>query len=609
MKLKRKKLSALLEQLEIIKEQAKSFENKFAHQLSLVHSSNLESARNLVHYLALRNQDIRDLQNSLWELGISRLGRAESHVMASIISIENLLKSLLYEDVSETDKPSVSFKKGRKLLKAHTIELFGNKLKGSKVRIMVTFPASAAEDYKLVRKLFKSGMNSARINCAHDNSEVWERMIKSINKAKKQTGRGCKICMDLGGPKLRTGPMRFGPKAIHLTPERDLLGNVTSPAEAWLVPDGFIPETVDDTIFIPVPADFLEKLKAGSEIIFKDTRGKEKKLIAGKKAADRRLVKCYESAYIKTGTEFILAVDNTSVKAGELLPLEESILLKAGDKLIIHKENIQGEPAEYNMAGELIKPAHISCTLPEIFNDVKKGELIILDDGKIEGTISKVDTDNLEIIVTYAKEEGSRLRADKGINLPQSDMTVKGLTPKDKEDLRFIAQHADIVNYSFVNTADDVIDMLEELKQNNAEHLGIIFKIETRKAFENLPAILLTAMQHHPVGVMIARGDLAIECGWDELARIQEEILWICEAAHIPIVWATQVLETMAKKGRPSRAEITDAALAEQAECVMLNKGPFIFEAIEILDIIISSMQEYHYKKAPMLPPLKIIKI
>jgi pyruvate kinase len=608
MKLKKKKLSALLEQLEAIKEQAKSFENKFAPQLSKVHASNADSAKNLIHYLALRNQDIRDLQNALWELGISRLGRAESHVMASIISVENLLKGLLFDDVFETEKPPVSFKKGRKLLKAHTIELFGNKLKGSKVRIMVTFPATAADDYKLVKKLFKSGMNSARINCAHDNAEVWEKMIKSINRAKKLTGRGCKICMDLGGPKLRTGPMRFGPKAVHLTPERDLLGNVTSPAEAWLVPDGFIPEMDEDT-FIPVPADFLRKLKAGSEITFKDTRGKEKKLIAGRKAADRRLARCYESAYIKTGTEFTLTEDGTSVKAGELLPLEESILLKTGDKLIIHKDTIPGEPAEYNTAGGLVKPAHISCTLPEIFNDIKKGELIILDDGKIEGTINKTDKECMEVVITYAKEEGSRLRADKGINLPQSNITVKGLTPKDKEDMKFIAQHADIVNYSFVNTAEDVTDMLEELKQNNAEHLGIILKIETRKAFENLPAILLTAMQHHPVGVMIARGDLAIECGWDELARIQEEILWICEAAHIPIVWATQVLETMAKKGRPSRAEITDAALAEQAECVMLNKGPFIFEAIEILDIIISSMQEYHYKKAPMLPPLKVIKI
>jgi pyruvate kinase len=608
MKIKRKKLTVLLEQLESIKKEAFAFESKYAEHLSNIHPSNAESARNLVHYLALRNQDIRELQNSLWELGISRLGRAESHVMASIISVENLLKSLLYDDEFETEKPFISFKKGRKLLKSHTIDLFGNKLKGSKVRIMVTFPAAAAEDYKLVKNLFKSGMNSARINCAHDTPEVWSKMIKGINRAKKLTGRGCKICMDLGGPKLRTGTMRLGPKAVHLIPERDLLGNVIAPAEAWLVPEGFIPE-MDDDILIPVPADFLKTVKAGNELTFRDTRGKEKKLITGRKAADRRLVKCYESAYIKTGTEFTRLSDGASVKAGELMPLEESILLKAGDKLIIHKDTIPGEPAEYSSSGELIKPAHISCTLPEIFNDIKKGELIILDDGKIEGTINKVEKDNIEVIITYAKEEGSKLKGDKGINLPVSNLTVKGLTSKDKEDLKFICRHADIVNYSFVNSPEDVSDIFNELKANNSEHIGIIFKIETRKAFENLPAILLTAMQHHPVGVMIARGDLAIECGWNELARIQEEILWICEAAHIPIVWATQVLETMAKKGRPSRAEITDAALAEQAECVMLNKGPYIFEAIEILDTIVSSMQEYHYKKAPLLPPLKIVKI
>jgi len=607
MKIKKKKLTVILNQLESIKKEAYSFEIKYAEHLAKIHPSNAESAKNLVHYLALRNQDIRELQNSLWELGISRLGRAESHVMASLISVENLLKALLYDDEFEADKPPISFKRGRKLLKSHTIELFGNKLKGSKVRIMVTFPATAAEDYKLVKKLFKSGMNSARINCAHDTPDVWSKMITSVNRAKKLTGRGCKICMDLGGPKLRTGPMRLGPKAVHLTPERDLLGNVTSPAEAWLVPEGFVPE-LDEKIFIPISIDVFKTIKAGSELVFRDTRGKEKKLITGRKIGDKRLVKCYESAYIKTGTEFILA-DGVSIRAGELLPLEESILLKEGDKLIIHKDSSPGEPAEYNPAGELIKPAHISCTLPEIFKDVKKGELIILDDGKIEGTINKVDKDSIEVLITYAKEEGSKLKGDKGINLPVSNLTIKGLTPKDKEDLKFICKHADIVNYSFVNTPEDVTNIFEELKLNNAEQLGIIFKIETRKAFENLPAILLTAMQHHPVGVMIARGDLAIECGWNELARIQEEILWICEAAHIPIVWATQVLETMAKKGRPSRAEITDAALAEQAECVMLNKGPFIFEAIEILDTIISSMQEYHYKKAPMLPPLKIVKI
>jgi pyruvate kinase len=615
-KLKKKKLSQLLEQLEEIKEQAVQFEIKYYKELEKVHPSNLKSAKNLIHYLALRNQDIREIQNALWQLGISRLGRAESHVMASIISVQNILQGILNELPIEFEKPEINFNKGRKILKANTSSLLGKKLKGSKVRIMVTLPTEAADDYKLVRKLFNSGMNSARINCAHDDAQVWERMIKNIKKAKKQTGRNCKICMDLGGPKLRTGSMRQGPKVVHLTPERDLLGKVTSPAEAWLVPEGSIQlekmKTTDEEILIPLPEKFLNSLKPKDEIVFTDSRGKDKKLVIDKKFNARRLVRCFESAYIKTGTTFTLKskhnTDGVTANVGELLPLEESIILKQGDKLIIHSDSVPGEPAEFNSEGELIKPAHISCTLPEIFNDVKSGELIILDDGKIEGVIRTVEQDKIEIEITYSKEEGTKLRADKGINLPESKLSIKGLTEKDRSDLNFIAKNADVVNCSFVNSAEDVNDILDELKKLDAEEIGIILKIETRKAFENLPAILFTAMQHYPVGIMIARGDLAIECGWKDLAIIQEEIMWLCESAHLPIIWATQVLETMAKKGRPSRAEITDAAFAGRAESVMLNKGPFIFEAIKILDVIISSMQDYQEKKAPMMPKLKLKK-
>lgn len=614
MKLKKKKITRLLEQLEEIKVQAEEFENKYSKELERVHFSNLKSAKNLIHYLALRNQDIREMQDTLWQLGISRLGRAESHVMASIISVQNILKGILSELPIESEKPEISFKRGRKILKANTTTLLGKKLKRSKLRIMVTLPTEAAYDYKLVKKLFNAGMNSARINCAHDDTRIWERMIKNIEKAKKQTGRNCKICMDLGGPKLRTGSMRQGPKVVHLTPERDLLGKVTSPAEAWLVPEGIIQlektKIADEEILIPLPDEFLNLLKPKNEIVFTDSRDKVKKLVVGKKFNGRRLVSCFESAYIKTGTTFTLKNNRRTngiiANVGDLLPLEEAIILKQGDKLIIHGDPIAGEPAEFNNEGELIQPAHISCTLPEIFNDVKEGELTILDDGKIEGVIKNVEKDKIEVEITYSKDEGSKLRADKGINFPESKLSIKGLTEKDKEDLKFIVKDADVVNCSFVNSAEDVKDIFEELKKLDASEIGIILKIETRKAFENLPLILLTGMQHHPVGVMIARGDLAIECGWNELAMIQEEIMWLCEAAHLPIIWATQVLETMAKKGRPSRAEITDAAFAGRAESVMLNKGPFIFEAIKILDVIISSMQDYHEKQAPMLPKLKL---
>lgn len=124
------------------------------------------------------------------------------------------------------------------------------------------------------------------------------------------------------------------------------------------------------------------------------------------------------------------------------------------------------------------------------------------------------------------------------------------------------------------------MSLLNSLEGHNASHLGIMLKIETKRGFKNLPSLLMTAMRSSSVGVMIARGDLAVEAGWRRLAEIQEEILWLCEAAHIPVVWATQVLDNLAKEGTPSRAEITDAAMSQRAECVMLNKGPYIIEAM-----------------------------
>jgi pyruvate kinase len=108
-------------------------------------------------------------------------------------------------------------------------------------------------------------------------------------------------------------------------------------------------------------------------------------------------------------------------------------------------------------------------------------------------------------------------------------------------------------------------------------------------------------MRRYPTAVMIARGDLAVECGWERLAELQEEILWLCEAAQVPVIWATQVLEHKAKKGQPSRAEISDAAMSQRADCVMLNKGPHILAAIRMLDNILRRMQGHQYKKTARL--------
>lgn len=118
--------------------------------------------------------------------------------------------------------------------------------------------------------------------------------------------------------------------------------------------------------------------------------------------------------------------------------------------------------------------------------------------------------------------------------------------------------------------------------------------------------MLLTAMRSPRCGVMIARGDLAVESGFERLAEVQEEILWLCEAAHVPVIWATQVLESLAKEGLPSRAEITDAAMGHRAECVMLNKGPHMLAAVRVLDDILRRMQSHQTKKRAMLRELRL---
>jgi pyruvate kinase len=149
----------------------------------------------------------------------------------------------------------------------------------------------------------------------------------------------------------------------------------------------------------------------------------------------------------------------------------------------------------------------------------------------------------------------------------------------------------------------------EQLARLGAKHVGVILKIETRKAFENLPNLLLASLCAPPVGVMVARGDLGVEVGFERLAEVQEEILWLCEAAHMPVIWATQVLESMATKGAPSRAEVSDAVMSGRAECVMLNKGPYIVETVRFLNGILERMDAHQSKRRALMRRLSISEL
>ena len=262
-------------------------------------------------------------------------------------------------------------------------------------------------------------------------------------------------------------------------------------------------------------------------------------------------------------------------RIGKLPHRPQTLLLKPGDTLVLTRANTLGRPALYGKSGELLEPAQISVSIPQILDHAKVGDPVWFDDGKIGSVIRSVNPDTVSVEITQARPEGEKLAAEKGINLPETQIDIPALTDDDSAALPFIVEHADLVGCSFVRTEAHVRQLLDRIEQLGGQRLGLVLKIETRKAFENLPNLILAAMRTESLGIMIARGDLAVECGYQRLAEIQEEILWICEAAHVPVIWATQVLESLAKKGIPSRSEITDAAMGERAECVMLNKGPY----------------------------------
>jgi pyruvate kinase len=248
-----------------------------------------------------------------------------------------------------------------------------------------------------------------------------------------------------------------------------------------------------------------------------------------------------------------------------------------------------------------------SCTMPELLEQVEIGTHVWIDDGKIGLQVEDTGSEGLVLRVIQARHKGEKLKAHKGLNFPETELEIPALTEGDLRDLDFVARHADIINYSFVQDSSDIADLQRELAKrvDEPQHVTLIAKIETARAIRNLPEIIVQAAGQQPFGVMIARGDLGVELGYKRLAEMQEEILWLCEAAHVPVVWATQVLEHLLKEGTPSRAEMTDAAMAERAECVMLNKGPYIREAVTLLDDVLRRMTGHQSKKTSQMRALR----
>jgi pyruvate kinase len=455
---------------------------------------------------------------------------------------------------------------------------------------MVTLPATATEDLALIPELVSAGMDVARINCAHDTPAVWAALASQVREAARAQQRPCRIAMDLAGPKLRTGPLPALPGVVAARPDRDRYGRLVQPARILALPEGSMPPPDRDPrlVLLPVVGDSWQKLDRGDRLRSRDASGRWRELVVDGRLQHGVLLHCRQHCRFVAGLVFR--------QEGGPVRLEVAALPDCPGELLLHR----GDRLQLTLADPGSSLASVSCSLPDVLRDLEEGQRVLFDDGKISavvvapaggggGTAQDLAVEltvelTVELEIVQARPKGSRLRADRGINLPDTHLRIPALTAKDRDDLAFACRHADLINYSFVRSEADIACLQEALAEQDNPCAGLVLKIETQQAFLNLPRLLLAAMaQPIPLGVMIARGDLAVECGWDALSAIQEEILRVCAAAHVPCIWATEVLDTMAHRGMPTRPEITDAAMGARAEALMLNKGANITETVRTL--------------------------
>jgi pyruvate kinase len=559
------------------------------------------SRDNLLAYLVFRDHDLQDLQLELAELGLSSLGRLEGNVLASLQRVMEHVGAVPPENPLSV--PDLA--KARSLLAQRSLALLGRPRAERTTRIMVTLDASVIHSIDLLEQLLLGGMDIARINCAHDSSNEWAQIIEAIRHAEDHliergqgVGRRCRILMDLAGPKVRTGSLEVEMRPVKLSVPKDSQGRPCRLLEGYLDSKACQTELVrlpgmepHFVIALPGQAD-VARLGIGETLRFEDSRKRARTLYILEQITPARVrVGLDRTAYLQEGT--ILRVEHgVELSVGPLAPQPVDLRVQAGDLLRLYRDSERpGHPARQD------EPAGISCTLPEALHAVQPGHRVYIDDGKISASVVSVHEHYLELEVTAPHGIPARIRPDKGLNFPDSAIDLPALTGRDRQDLAFVVEHASAVGLSFVHRPQDLYDLREALKELDKPDLGIVIKIETREAVHRLAQLLLAGLELPKFGVMIARGDLAVEVGFEHLARVQEDILCLCEAGHVPVIWATQVLETLAKSGLPARAEITDAAMGQRAECVMLNKGEHVLEAVTTLAELLRAEERHHLKK------------
>jgi pyruvate kinase len=552
-----------------------------------------QSALNLAHYIGLRTRDVRRTQLDLASLGLSSLGRSEGHVRNALCQLLTWLGATEDATAANIGEPQLDWAKAESLLHENTRTLFGPRPPGRHVYIMVTAPDAADATAAWADEILKAGTDILRINGAHETPEAWAAIVSLFRSRAAVLKREVKIFVDMPGPKLRGEIHGLEAGVLRLPRHKDRLGLTTAPTKVMLVARHAGPPQ------IPVPRQWLALMRPGDVIALTDAGGRKRELLVTEAGSEGVHAECRRSLYITSG----LALEwrrkgrpHAHGVVGKLPRKAKDILLSPGDEFLL---NADGKSKSRKVSA-------IVCSEPKILAAVRLGDRVILDDGKVAAVAESRSAEGLRCRVLRTLKSPTRVRSGKGLAFPDSHIAMGALGPQDEVALRFALEHADAVEVSFVNSQRDVALVADRLRAAGRPGFGMVLKLETREAMRNLPEILFEALRYDVVGIMIARGDLAVELSFERLAEMQEELLWFGEACHLPVIWATQVLDTLAHTGVPTRAEVTDAAMAMRAECVMLNKGPHVGAAARTLADIICKMEAHQYKKRSLYRPLAL---
>jgi pyruvate kinase len=354
----------------------------------------------------------------------------------------------------------------------------------------VSLPPAMADDPSVADRLIEAGMDVARINAAHGNPEQWRANAAALRAAAARADRTIRLCVDLAGPKVRTGTCSNGP-----------------------------------------------------------------------------------------------------------------IEIRPGDRLHLHADDAISTGSRREPDGSLAAPHRIAITPPELLGALKAGHRVLIDDGNIRGRCVAASGAGADVLIERVRSGAWPLKDRKGVNVPDSDVPIPSLTAADLATLDAVAGMADMVALSFVRSPRDILDLHRALDARGLTGMAVVAKVETPQACRDLPAILLALMRRPACGVMLARGDLGVEIGFENLPLAQDEVLALCEAAHMPVIWATQVLESMTEHGFPTRGEVTDAADSARADAVMLGIGPCLLDTTAFVHDLLTRIQRIRARSRALLVP------